>query len=500
MSAVLSQHPDVALAEFVAQYKYDPLGYVRVAFPWKEKGSQLENHEGPCPCQTRLLTILGEEMQKRGFDGHAPCKPIRIGCASGHGIGKSAFFGMVSDWIRVCWPYSQGSVTANTFTQLSTKTWANIRKWQGMSICSHWFEATSELIYRPHDRDSWYLSTQSSDEQNSEAFAGQHAQNSISYYINDECSGIPDKIFEVQEGGLTDGCPIQFAFGNPTKPTGKFARIMDGGERGWITVRIDSRDCPFTNKEQIAEWVDEYGEDSDFIRVRVRGLAPRSAIAQFISDDLIKEAQTRPLYGCLPDEPLIAAVDFAWGGDDFNTVRFRRGLDARSIPPIRIPGEFTRKPEVMVAKLAEVFQKDFGNGLKVAMMFMDSAGIAGPVAIRLRQLGFRDIVEVNFNAQSLNPKYKNVRAQIYGDTKDWMIGGGCIDKSPELNDDLRVQEVLKHVPLVLKPKDLLIKDIGHSTDDGDSLGLTFYMPVRSKQVKEFKRTKPKRELAGSWMG
>lgn len=501
MSAAQSIHPDMALADLAAQYKYDPLGYVLIAFPWGEPGTQLESYQGPCPCQIKLLSIIRDEMQLRAFDGFTAVRPIRVACCSGHGIGKSAFFGMLSDWIRVCWPYSQGSATANTFTQLSTKTWANIRKWQKLSVFSHWFESTSELIYKPEERDSWYLSAQSSAEENSEAFAGQHAANSISYYFNDECSGIPDAIFEVQQGGLTDGCPIQLAFGNPTKPSGKFARIMDGKERGWITVRIDSRDCPFTNKDEIKEWIEEYGLDSDFVRVRVLGLPPRSATAQFIGDDLIKEAQTRPLVGCFPDEPLIAGVDFAWGGNDNNVIRFRRGLDARSIPPIKIPGEFTRKPEVMVTKLAEVFTRDFGGGLKVAMMFMDSAGIAGPVAIRLRQLGFNNLAEVNFNAHSLNPKYKNVRAQMYGDTKDWMIGGGCIDKSITLNEDLRAQEVLKHVPLVLLPKEMLQKPekLGRSPDDSDALVVTFYMPVKSKQVREFRKSKPRRELAGSWM-
>ncbi len=428
-------------------------------------------------------------------------KPIRIAVASGHGIGKSAFFGMLVNFLLSTRPYCKGIATAGTGDQLSTKTWAAIRSWKKLSITSHWFEDTTERMFYTANRDEWFTSALTWSEERPEAFAGQHAANSTSFYIHDECSGIADVIFEVQEGGLTDGEPMQFAFGNLTRPTGKFARIMDDKERDWIKIRIDSRECPLTNKEEIQGWIDELGEDSDFVRVRYRGLPPRSALAQFIGDDLIKEAQTRPLVGNFPDEPLIAGVDFAWGGDDFNTVRFRRGHDARSIQPIRIPGEFTRKPEVMVMKLAEIFTKDFGGGLKVAMMFMDGAGIAGPVAIRLRQLGFMNLVEVNFNAQSLNPKYKNVRSQIYGDTKDWMIGGGCIDKGVELNDDLRLQEVLKHVPLVLKPKDAIIKESGHSTDDGDALGLTFYAPVKSRQVKEFRKpSRRPRELAGSYMG
>ena len=48
--------------------------------------------------------------------------------ASGHGIGKSTLVAWIVAWI-VVWimstrPHCQGTVTANTFTQLQTKTWA----------------------------------------------------------------------------------------------------------------------------------------------------------------------------------------------------------------------------------------------------------------------------------------------------------------------------------------------------------------------------------------
>lgn len=474
-------HPDIQLASFVAEYKYRPLDYVRVAFPWLEPGTQLAHIDGPCPCQTRILGALQEAVQKRQFNGRDPVRSIRIAVSSGHGIGKSVAIAMIADWIRSCWPQSQGSATANTFTQLSTKTWAAILKWQKQSITSHWFEPTSTLIYHPAEKESWFLGAQSSSEENSEAFAGQHAQNSISYYINDECSGIPDAIFAVQEGGMTDGMPIQLLFGNPTQPTGKFARAMKGQEPGdWIRITIDSRECPFTNKEQIQEWVDAYGEDSDFVRVRVRGLPPRAAVAQFISDDLIAEAAKRQVH-VMADEPLVAGVDFAWGGEDKNTVRFRRGLDARSIPPFYVPGEFTRDPGVMVMHLSEILTREYG-GKKVAMLFMDSAGIAGPVAMRLRETGFTNIVEANFMAHSPDPKYKNVRSYMWGRMKEF-LAKGAIDNVPELAEDLRAPEVLKHVPLVLEPKDAIIKRIGHSTDDGDALALTFYMSVPSASLK-----------------
>jgi hypothetical protein len=499
LSPEAANHPDIQLASLVARYKYDPLGYVQIAFPWGSKGTSLEHHTGPCPCQTQILGKLTEAVKKRRFDGIHPVRPIRIAVCSGHGIGKSACIGMIADWIRSCWPDSQGTATANTFTQLARKTWANIRKWQKLSITSHWFEATSELIYRPEARDEWFLGAQTCSEENSEAFAGQHAANSISYYINDECSTIPDVIFQVEDGGMTDGMPIQLLFGNPTQPLGKFARVMKNQEPGdWIIIRIDSRDCPFTNKEEIQEWIDAYGEDSDFVRVRVRGLAPRAAASQFISDDLVMGAQKR-LITPLSDDPLVCGVDFAWGGDDYNTVRFRRGLDAKSIPPIRIPGEQTRKPEAMVGVLSEVLDKEH-NGRKVEMLFMDSAGIAGPIAVRLRELGFKNIVEVNFMADSIDPRYRNVRSMIWARCKEF-LERGSIDRSVELSEDLTAPQVIKHLPLTLEPKEAIIKRIGHSTDDGDALGLTFYAAVRSNQAKkerERKRLERGSSVVSAW--
>src|ERR1019366_2518615 len=142
----------------------------------------------------------------------------------------------------------------------------------------------------------------------------------------------------------------------------------------WKTYVIDSRTVEGTNKEEIKEWQEDYGEDSDFFRVRVRGLPPRAASGQYIDQDRIVGAQKRPARS-LPDDPLVAGVDFAWGGADDNVIRFRKGLDASSIPPIKIKGLVTRDPAVMVGRLNDVLTKNY-NGERVATLFFDSAGIA----------------------------------------------------------------------------------------------------------------------------
>ncbi len=153
---------------------------------------------------------------------------------------------------------------------------------------------------------------------------------------------MPDSIYEVAEGGLTDGEPMIFLFGNPTRSSGMFHRVCFGSARNrWDSVTIDARYSAFTNKAQIAEWAEDYGEDSDFFRVRVRGLPPAASDLQFIDTKVVFEAQQRAAE-TLPDDTLVCGLDVARGGGDRSVFRFRRGSDARSVPPIRISGEETR--------------------------------------------------------------------------------------------------------------------------------------------------------------
>ncbi len=74
--------------------------------------------------------------------------------------------------------------------------------------------------------ESQFCSAASCREENSEAFQGQHAATSTSFYVFDEASAVPDGIHTAAEGGLTDGEPMMFLFGNPTRSTGTFLSGM----------------------------------------------------------------------------------------------------------------------------------------------------------------------------------------------------------------------------------------------------------------------------------
>jgi len=474
---------EAELEAAAGRYYADPLGFVIYAFPWQEPG-ELEHEPGPDKWQAEFLDGIGAEVKANMASGQPfPWRPIRRAVSSGHGIGKSTMVAWLVQWIMVTRPRSIGTITANTFTQLETKTWAAIQRWNKLSIFSSWFECTSRLMYEPNDRAVWFCAPQSSKEENSEAFAGQHSKPATSFYCFDEDSSIPDAIHEVAEGGLTDGEPMIFLFGNPTRNSGHFYRACFREGSRWNATIVDSRDSRLTNKEQIAEWAQDYGEDSDFFRVRVKGIHPTASDAQYIDQGRVLEAQKRKVV-VMPDEPLVAGVDFAWGGSDDNVVRFRRGLDAKSIPSIRVKGEFTRDPGVMTTRLADILSNSY-DGHRVEMLFLDSAGIAGPIAQRLRNLGFRNVQEVNFGADSPDVKYRYFRDYMWGRMKDWLLTGS-IDSHPELEADLVGPGTRpdSRQRVWLESKEDMKKRGVDSPDDGDALALTFASPVSPRKAQK----------------
>lgn len=468
---------EALLHEEVARYYADPLGFVLAMFPWGEPGP-LQQHEAPDAWQVEFLQGVGDEVASRGFDGLTAVNPIRRSVSSGHGIGKSVIVALLVNWIMSTRPNAQGVVTANTSTQLETKTWAAIQRWTKLSRTAHWFEVNTARMYRVGFRESWFCSPQTCKEENSEAFAGQHAADATSFYIFDEASAVPDPIYEVAEGGLTDGEPMMFLFGNPTRSTGRFYQATFGSLRHrWTPTIVDSRTARFTNKALIAEWAQDHGEASDFFRVRVLGLPPAASDLQFISTSLVTGAQERPIVS-FGDDPLVCGLDVARGGSDDCVFRFRCGTDARSRAAIRIPGEQSRDSMRLVTLAADLLGRTHG-GKPITTMFVDATGIGGPIADRLRQMGHKNVVEVQFGGESPDPKMANMRAYMWSKLRDW-LAKGCIDAAPRLETDLTGPGYKhdKQDRVVLEAKEDMKKRGLDSPDDGDALALTFAMPVR----------------------
>jgi len=289
----LETDPRLALAQDIAWFYDNPLQFVLYCWPWGKSGTILKDHTGPDAWQTDFLRKLGEEVRGRKFDGHHAVPPIRMCAVSGHGIGKSVLAAWVVLWIMATRTNCRGIVTASTFQQLSTRTWAAISEWLRTSVVADWFEISTDRLWYKGFKDSWFCTAQTAQEQYSESFAGIHAASSTPFVIVDESSGVPDKIFEVAQGATTDGEPIVLALGNPTRNSGWFYRAAFGSDRArWIRFSVDSRTSKFANKALLQEWIDDFGIDSDFVRVRVLGEAPKASVSQFIGHDVVARAES----------------------------------------------------------------------------------------------------------------------------------------------------------------------------------------------------------------
>jgi hypothetical protein len=99
-------------------------------------------------------------------------------------------------------------------------------------------------------------------------------------------------------------------------------------------------------------------------------------------------------------------------------------------------------------------------------------------------------VEVQFGADSPDPKFKNMRAFMWGKLRDW-LARGCIDTAARLEQDLTGPGYShdRQDRVVLEPKEHMKARGVDSPDDGDALALTFAAQVmRSRPVQIPPRT------------
>lgn len=417
------------LAKLIGECASDPLNFVMRAFPWGEKGTELEKFDGPDIWQKEVLNGIKEDLAK-GL-------PIQIATASGHGVGKSSLVSWLILWAMATREYTRGVVTANTESQLRTKTWPELAKWHRLFIARHWFDMTATSIrsVNPQEEQGWRIDAIPWSAQNTESFAGLHNQGKRILVIFDEASAVDDVIWETISGALTDvGTEIIWAvFGNPTRNTGRFRECFGRFAHRWRTWRVDSRTVKITNKQAIDQWLVDYGEDSDYVRVRVKGEFPRAGSMQFIPGDLVEAARMRQPEAKLYD-PLVMGVDVARFGSDQSVIVLRRGRDAKSVSWVCLRGANTMELAARIVDMAAVYRPD--------AIFVDEGGVGGGVVDRLNMLK-QPVVGVQFGGKADRAMtgsdgmigYANKRAEMWGNMKDW-LRGGMIPDDPDLAAEL----------------------------------------------------------------
>lgn len=480
---------DQKLLETILSFKYDPSQFALFAFPWGQRGTPLHKYKGPRKWQMEEFKRIASQIRTNlnmAAIGLQP-SPIYLAISSGRGPGKSAFLSMLSCWFMSCWLGGTNIVTANTETQLRSRTMAELGKWHTMMINSHWFDKTTtsmkpskwfgELLTSQLKMDTqyYYTDAQSWSEENPDAFAGAHSQIGMMVQF-DEASGISDKIWTVTEGFFTDQAELRLwvVISNPRRNTGNFFECFHKNKHMWLTRYIDSRTVEGLDTGVYDRIVEQYGEDSDEARVEVKGEFPRTGSNQFIGRELVQDAVIRPLVSD-PSAPLVMGVDVARFGDDYSVVRFRRGRDARSFSPFRFKGLNTMELSIEISKIIDRFSPD--------AVFVDGGGVGGGVVDRLRELRYR-IIEVQSGAGADDSdRFLNKRTEMWAMMRDW-LHIGCISQDKGLIEDLTGPEYEHHTKnkLALEPKKKMKKRGLNSPDDADALAFTFYRKVARKEL------------------
>lgn len=460
LSKIIDDDPEYRLVEDILRFRNNPEGFIRYAFPWLEPHTGLENSEGPDKWQQEVC----EKIKTLLLDGTRADTAIQIAIASGHGIGKTALLSMLIIWFMSTRQNPQIVVTANTAAQLSTKTWRELAKWHKMAINRHWFKWTATKFFNVEAPDTWFASAIPWTLQNSEAFAGTHEKDVLIIY--DEGSAIEDKIYEVTQGAMTTPGAMWLVFGNPTRNTGRFRECWGRFAHRWETMQIDSRTAKMANINQINEWVEDYGEDSDFVRIRVRGVFPRGGANQFISGDVVRNCMLADFtMDTYTNMPVVIGVDVARYGDDRTVFCIRQGRKVH--PLIKVRGWDLMKTADKVMELSRKY--------KPTAVFVDGIGVGAGVVDRCRQMGY-DVIDVNVAEKAYDEKiYWKKREEIWGRMRDALCAGMDIPDDPDLEMDLTAPEYSfdDQQRIKLERKEVMKERGLDSPDTAESLALTY---------------------------
>lgn len=450
-----------------------PMGVVPFRVEHKRRlYSPVWGHKNRDRVSRRFIT----SVEREGV-GQATCirvaHPSQLFVVKGHIVThNSALASYLINWFMTTRPDCAVVATANTKTQLQTKLWRELALWHKRSLFEPWFQWMATSLRAIEAPETWVANAIPWSVNNPEAFAGLHGQHVL--VIFDESSAVDDIIWETMEGAMTTAgfTPIWVVQGNPTRSSGGFYRCFHDPKSPWKTFQVDSRTARMTNKAQLQEWIERWGADSNFARVRIYGEFPTVGDLQFIPSPDVDRAMANKAVP-LDSDYLVLGVDIA-----------RKGLDTSVIIPrssnrVLKPRVFRITDTMMLAAtIAEVIDE-----LHPDTTFVDGNGVGAGVVDRLRQLGY-DVIDVLGQSKPLDERYYNKRAECYGGVKNWLRGDVQLPKDEELREELVGLEYdLRKDRILLEDKDDIRERIGRSPDKADALALTFAEPINAVRMR-----------------
>ncbi|SDH04295.1 hypothetical protein SAMN05660368_03737 [Marvinbryantia formatexigens] len=470
--------------ERIPRYRKDPVLYAREVLQFE-----------PDEWQRDALMDLAEES--------------RVAVKSGQGVGKTGIEAVAVLWFLSCFRYARVVATAPTRQQLHDVLWSEIAKWQERSpLLKAILRWTKTYVYVKGYEKRWFAVARTATKP--ENMQGFHEDNML--FIVDEASGVADPIMEAVLGTLSGGNNKLLMCGNPTRTTGTFYDAFTKDRSIFACHTVSSLDSSRTDKNNIDALIRKYGEDSNLVRVRVKGLFPKQDDDVFISQELIDQCTSRQYE--LPESrgmaQVILGVDVARYGNDetviyrnfkgrIKMVRNRRGQNLMATA-----GDIVREYRHIVDGYPGFDGKIYIN--------IDDTGLGGGVTDRLREVKKEQkltrMVIIPINAAEkieTDTKAGKEAAEYYNNltTHMWAAVRELLEKREIVIEDdaetvaqlsMRKYTVASNGKIEIEPKKEMKKRGLDSPDRADALTLSCYLGKIKKHTGAAPNEKAAREL------
>ena len=414
----------------------------------------------------------------------------KVSVKSGQGVGKTSVEAVALLWFLSCFPFPRVVATAPTKQQLHDVLWSEASKWMERSpLLRNILKWTKTYIYMDGYEKRWFAVARTATKP--ENMQGFHEDNML--FIVDEASGVADPIMEAILGTLSGENNKLLLCGNPTRTTGTFYDAFNRDLKLYKNHTVSSLDSPRTNKDNIESLIRKYGEDSNVVRVRVKGLFPNQEDDMFMPSEVVDQCCSH-LYE-LPEgkgmAQVILGVDVARFGDDetviyrnfkghLKLVRKRRGQDLMATV-----GDIVKEYRSILKEYPDYYGKIYAN--------IDDTGLGGGVTDRLREvkreqkLKWLYIIPINAAEHiETDTKAGKDAAEYYNNltTHMWAVLRDLFkEKNVVLEDDVetvaqlitRKYTMASNGKLEIEPKKEMKKRGLDSPDRADALALSCYL-------------------------
>ena len=277
------------------------------------------------------LLIRAKVKSARGMTLADEEKPylskLGLSIMSGQHCGKDALASILSTHFITNFAKSKVRVTAPAGPQIDSVLWPELHKWIHASelLKQTLQHQATKIFMKEFGSAEWFIEKRtiqknSNPAEQAEVLGGFHERYTL--IVADEASGVPDATLAASEGAQGGHCNLIVMIFNPTQRSGYAYDSQHKDRKHWVCLHWDAEECaaerpPFAPDLalQHARTAEKYGKDSNYYRVRVKGLPPIEAGDCLLSWELVNAAVEREIEPT-NDDPLCLGIDVARGGDD----------------------------------------------------------------------------------------------------------------------------------------------------------------------------------------